>query len=414
MPKNKKTIVFYCATAPSVIIYKIARILKANHYKTILLTMCEKDRLNHFFYNQAFNRIIYSNFQFSKLNFKSLFYYIKNSLYLIKFLFLMMFLKTDILIGVAGNNWQLKLVHKYFFRKYPFIYFPYDILSHFFKSKKSAISYGTPEFEVMAEKYCFDNCNGILTKGNESELDIIERRIHEKLDLKKPILYFLPYCSKEFVVPINKNKLSKIDKETHIVYVGSFPGDPNYIKTLLSIYKQLLDLKIHLHIYMFVDHIKKGEENEYTKNFFNSILKNKYFHLYKPLHPIKLIGEISKYDFGFWDSFYSKDYDKEDLENLSIILGSGNKFASYLEAGLPIIYDHKSLVLDKLMKKYETGIPFDKNDLKDLYKKINKSNYSKMEKNAVKAREELDIDKNFPRLEKFLKDVINYKLNNPQ
>src|SRR4030042_4403988 len=120
---NRKQIVFYCASHPFEMIYKIAKIFQEKGYETVLVTMSEKDRFNFDFYSDAFDRIICSNFQFFKPSLKTVPYIFKRGLSFIKFLISIKFLKPYVVIGITGANWQLKFLHKSFFKNFPFIYF---------------------------------------------------------------------------------------------------------------------------------------------------------------------------------------------------------------------------------------------------------------------------------------------------
>jgi len=400
MTKNNKTIVFYSATTPTIMLYKMARLFKKNNYPVVLLTMCEKNQINYKFYKNAFDKIICSDFQFTKsnLNFKYIF---KKSFNLIKFLAYMRFIKPKIIIGVSGSNWQLKLAHKYFFKKYPFIYFPYDILSHFFNTPEDISKRGPPKFELEAEKYCFENSDGIIHKGDPNELNFLKKTAYKRITPVNKQLSFLPYCSKEFNIPINKNKLSEKDNRLHIVYPGFFFADPKSFEEYLKIFNDFFKQKIHIHIYSTVNHISKEEESKYSKNLFKELLYNKYFHLHNPIEPKELIPEISKYDFGCWFAY------RFDLSEIKF--HTGNKIASFLEAGLPIIYNAECRFLDKLLRYYDIGVSFNKQNAINLKKRVKKLNYKKLEKNVIKAREDFDMDKNFPRLESFIEEVIRSK-----
>lgn len=397
--KRKKQIVFYYATSPSIMIYKIATMFHKRGYETILLTMCEKNRLDYKFLSKAFDKIICSNFQFFKPSFKTLVYTIKRSLSFFKFLISMKLLKPYVVIGISGNNWQLKLVHKHFFRKYPFIYFPYDILSHHLK-----IEAKPPNFEIEAEKYCFENCEGIIHKGDPNELNFVEGIIHDKINFSNLQLNFQPYCSKEFVIPINKDKLSKKDKEFHIVYIGFLFNDPPSVKKFTECFEKIMNQKIHIHVYTIIDHIPKKQEEGYIKDFFKHVYKNKYFHLHESLGAKELIPEISKYDFGFWPLQKCRPEETK--------FSTGNKLASYFEAGLPFIYDDKSIFLNKIMSSNNIKLSYNRRNLKDLKKRIKKLDYEKMVKKVEKIRKDFDMDKNFPRLEKFIYEVVQKKYNN--
>lgn len=394
--KPKKQIVFYYATSPSVMIYKIAKMFKKRGYETVLLTMCEKDRFDNKFYSEAFDKIIYSNFQFFKLSFKTFFYILRKGPSFIKFLISMKLLNPFVVIGISGNNWQLKLAHKYFFKKYPFIYFPYDILSHYVNPLNFP-----PNFEIEAEKYCFENLDGVIHKGDSKELKFIEGQLHDKINMQKFQLSFFPYCSKEFIVPVNKNKLSKKDKELHIVYVGYLFNDEKSIQKFTFCFNEIMKQKIHIHIYTEVTHIPKKKEKEYIKEFFKSFKNNKYFHSHSPLNPKEIISEISKYDFGFWPI--------QECPDIEVKFSTGNKLSSYLEAGIPLIYGEKLNFINKLTKKYHLNHSFNEKNITTLNKRIKKLNYLSLVENVKRMRKDFDMDKNFPRLENFINKVIKKK-----
>jgi hypothetical protein len=296
-------------------------------------------------------------------------------------------------IGISGNNWQLKLIREHFFKKEPFIYFPYDILSHYVHPNIKP-----PSFEIEAEKYCFENSDGIIHKGAPEELNFIEGELHKEIDMQKQQLNFLPYCSDEFSVSINENKLSDKDKEIHIVYIGFLFNDEKSVQKFTQCFNEIMNQKIHIHIYTEVTHIPKKQEQEYIKNFFESFKSNKYFHLHQALGPKEIVSEISQYDFGFWPI--------QDCPVIEAKFSTGNKLSTYLEAGLPIIYGKMLSFIDILTKKYNLNISFNEKDIKSLKKRIEKLDCSQLTESIEKMRKDFDMDKNFPRLEKFVKKVV--------
>ncbi len=401
--KDKREILFYCASTPTIMIYKIAKILKKNRYSPILFTMCEKDLFDYKFYKGAFNKIICSNFQFSKENLKSIPYFLERIFSLLKFIIQLKSSKPYVMIGTLGGNWQLKLVHKYFLKKYPFIYFPYDIISHFFYSREEALK-TTKSFEIEAERYCFENCDGILHKGAPEELYPLKGRIFKNLNLTNLNLNFLPYCSKEFIVS-NKHKLSQKDKALHFVYIGGFPNEPIFLEKLHFFIKKTILQKIHLHFYTLIDHIKRKNEKDYISQLYFPFYNNSYFHLHQSLGPKEIISEISKYDYGFFLSY------KRNLGDIERAFTLGNKVSSFFEAGLPIVYDSSFTFIDKLLSSYGLGISFNDKNIMHLKKHLKKLNYTSLVKRVEKARKDFDIEKNFPRLESFIEAVIAKKKN---
>lgn len=396
--KTKNPIVFYSASPPSIMTYKIARLFYKRGYETILIAMCEKEAINIPLYKEAFHKIIFSNFQFFRFSLKTPIYFLKRGFSLVKFLIQMKMLNPYSVIGISGANWQLKLVHKYFFKKYPFIYFPYDILSQFYYSETDALKSGVKRFELNAEKYCLENSDGIIHKGSLDELEFFNDK---KISLPKLQLHFSTYCSKEFSVPLNNNKLSKKDGEIHLVYIGFFFNDKESIGKITEHFNEILSQKLHLHIYMQVKHIPKNQADVYFNNFFCKFVKSKYFHIHPSLDPKEIIKEISKYDYSFWFA--------SNLKIPELKYHIGNKFSSYFESGVPMIYTKKSLYIDSLMHHYglqELG--FSEN-LKGLKKRLKKLGYKKLQKKTIAAREDFDMDKNFPRLEEFVKKVVEKK-----
>ena len=62
----------------------------------------------------------------------------------------------------------------------------------------------------------FENSDGIIHKGSPDELNpeyVNDRVLGPNIKLPKFKLSFPPYCSMDFIVPINNKKLSKKDKE---------------------------------------------------------------------------------------------------------------------------------------------------------------------------------------------------------
>jgi hypothetical protein len=307
-------------------------------------------------------------------------------------------------IGTSGINWQIKFAHKFSYRKFPFIFYTHDIRSQFFASKSEAFE-KIHKFEIEAEKYNFEKSDGVMHKGDPEELKYLEGRIFDKINFPELQLSFLPYCSEDFFVPINKNKLSKGDREFHLVYVGCFLVQHD--KVIIPLINKLLNQKIHVHIYPsgFTLHLQKGEEEEYMKDFFSTCSNNPYFHLHDTLPPKNLISEISKYDFGIFPYI-------SILENrIEPFFTTGNKIASYLEAGLPVIVEEHFKFLNKFLKSYKLGISYNTKNILNLNKKLKSLNYPLFQKRIEKAREDFSVEKHFKRLEDFVEKVVDKKNN---
>jgi len=404
MDKKKKQMVFFCSVAPYVMIYKIAKEFKKKGYETILVTISGKDKFDVKSFEDAFDKILCSDFQFFKPSIKSIPYFLKKSLGFLKFLISLKMLKPYVWFGIGRTNWQIMLAHKYFFRKYPFIFFEYDLNSHFFSSRQEARGWRVPNFEINAEKYCFENADGIMHKGAPDELNVLDGRIFSKINLPDLKINFLPYCSKDYVIPLNKNKLSKKDGELHLVFIGGLFDDPASNKYENELVTSILNNKIHFHNYAKLQHLSPKESYEYTSKKFGKFLENPYFHLHPALDPKEIIKEISKYDFGVW---FSGNYYKR--KGLEIKYSTGNKLSSYLEAGIPLIYDERLEFVNLLLKKYNLNLAFNNKNFNSFFKNLKNLNYNSIEKNVQRARKDFSVEKHFPRLEKFVKKVVARK-----
>jgi hypothetical protein len=311
-------------------------------------------------------------------------------------------LRPYVVICRATPSWPCEITLR-LFKKTPVVYFPYDIRSEAFSSRKEVEKYGVKKFEIEAEKYCFENADGIIHKGAPDELDYLDGRVFEKINFTKLKLSFLPYCSKEFVVDFNKNKLSKKDKEMHIVQASSIGSvNPNIALFLFDYLIKITENKIHVHQYTQPNTLTKEEIIDSLKKAYGNKINKKYFHFHDALNPKELVKEISKYDFGI----FVPGPGKEGEFHLEAAMNTGNKLASYMEAGIPYIYPPELKYVDELSKKY--GINFCAKDVNDI-KKLKKLDYKKIEKKIDKAREDFDMDKNFPRLEKFIQEVAESK-----
>jgi len=402
---NLKQIVFI-ETDPVDNLAKFAKVLREKEYETISLCLMRAS-LKQEFIEEAYNKIISLNFKFFKINFKNLpkmaFYSLKKSKDLIKAYLAIRKLNPHIIITRSNPN-LLCALSKILFRKYPVIYYPYDIRSDVYEDLESMKKEGVKLYEIKCERYCFENSDGILHKGEENELnELNEKIIGKNIKIKAPIFHILPYCMNELIVPINKDKLSNKDNEIHFVYAGVIFDDKRGQSFFESI-EEILKQKIHLHIYMKHGHISKEEWEKLIGYKYEKFKSNKYYHFHEEMDQRSLTKEISKYDYAVWLGRYGEPTKSESK-------GMGNKFSTYLEAGLPAISFRSYKYITELGEKYGTGIGITFDQIKDLRNILKKLDYNKMIKNIEKTRLELEIRKHIPRLEKFFEEVIKYKQN---
>lgn len=412
--EKKKQIVFL-EPWPHIMVYKMARLLKEKGYSTISIRILENNPESDKFYKDAFDEIISFNLSFFKLNIKNFFPIIFSIIKKMKIIFntimLIKRLKPYVIFTRATPNWPCALTIK-LFKKFPVIYFPFDIRSVKGTSKEIVKKvHKIPQFELKAEKYCFEKSKGVLCSDDIRVLDYLSDEVFGKnFEIKIPKLNFYPYCSQEFIVPLNKNKLSKKNKEIHTVYIGSVGSmsmkEDNY---LFKSFIEMVNQKIHVHIYAAMNTASKTNFIDESTDSGKELLKSKYFHLHQPLGPKEIIKEISKYDYGL---ILASEPPKGDLLEKIGGFSVGNKTASYFEAGIPCIYDNRYVFVDELMKKYDMPIGVTKmEDITRLRERLKKIDYKKIEENIVGARKDYLMEKNFPRLEKFMQKIIKGRYN---
>lgn len=404
---EKKQIVFI-EFYSSVMIYKIAKLLKEKGYETVLIRLLQQNSFDRDFYDLAFDKVINFEIKHFKLE-KNLLQILFRQVKQLKSLFFafksVKKLKPYVVFGRSLPNLPIA-IFRIIFIKYPFIYFPYDIRSQldseFYREKIDRL-------ELKSERFLFEKSNGIMHKGAPEELNpenINGRLLGNNINISGLQLVFHPYCSREFIIPLNKNKLSKKNGEMHFVYVGGVSKlKEEFYEEVLNAFEKIPENKIHLHFYFCYDTAKELDIKKWKK-FIEDFMKKckhpnkKYFHFHLPHNPFDIIKEISKYDFGI--GFYDF-YTKNGIEpNFSI----GNKTSTYLEAGIPFIYPKDYLFLDKLMKKFGSGVSWP-NEMNDLKRKFKKFDYKKFEKNILNAREDFLMEKHYKELEDFIEKVVS-------
>ncbi len=391
----KKQIVFV-EPIPNILNFKIARALKEKDYEIILISFLKFDKE---LYQKAYSKMICFDLESFSLNIKNVLNIFKRIPKILKKYSKIKKLNPSVVVGFASPYplWIHVLIKK-IVRNIPFVFFPYDVNILKYKKIKYYKKAGIPDFELKAEKYLFENSDGIIFKGDE------ESYVKKIFNVKCPVIKFPPYCSKDFMVPINKNKISDKDGQIHSVYLGSIESEEDDSDAFglgsweYSI-KEILKQKIHFHIY--------SNQYEYIKNsrIYKKFLSSKYFHLHKPLGQLEIIKEISKYDIGMWFPNFNFEIIKKEL----VSTGAANKVASFLEAGLPFMYYKEFEVTDRLMKRYNLDIGFIRKDIKNINKMVQKLDLNYLLKNVIKAREDFEINKNIEKFEKFLNQIISKK-----
>lgn len=413
--KKIKQIIF-TEPFPTVMVYKMAKLFRENGYETILILLLENKGVSKQFHKGAFDKIISLNLNFYRLDIKNLplilLSLLKKSKNFFRFAIELTRLNPYILITRASPSWPCRFFH-YLFNKTPWIYFPYDIRTQYYKTPFEAKRYGNlPAFELKSERFCFENSTGIIHKGSPEELNYLGgRMLGNNLKLPPFQLNFFPYTSKEFIVPFNSDKLSKQDKGVHVVHIDSMgnvgPIGAKYVYDTLSFF---VNQKINIHIYSRPNSISKEEiirffkqDSQFTRDY-ESLLKSKYFHFHLPLEPNEITKEISKYDFGL-----SPKAPVDKPSDIEPCFSMGNKLSTYLEAGIPLISHNSVKFLAKIRDYYQIGVSFEDNKKNNLKSALKKLDYKKLEENIKFARNDFSMEKHFSRLLDFVKKVVSCK-----
>jgi len=367
---------------PDVWQYKVASTLKKNGIETTLISILA---YNKDLFKGIFDEVICLGLP--NLKPKSILKaFLKNPLCFFDFFFKLMTVKADGVICHGAPFWLTSFFIWLFKGKFPRIFFPYDWNSSMYKDVKKFI----PKREFWGEKYSSLNCDAIIHKNSMEELEYLPKEFNIK---EKPILHFSCYPLTEWCVDYKpKEKLSFKDKEEHIVYVGFFCHTAH--QSMVSHVTEMLKQGLHVHLYTN-DNLSEELISKIILD--NKKLKN-YLHMHKYVSPNKLSEEISKYDFGIHYSEFT-----ENAHPAVEKVGFGNKRSSYFEALIPMISQKKLEFVSEDIKRHYLGIVIE--DINDLKMLIGRFDYKKSIKNIKKFRKMTSVEKNIPRLIKFIKSL---------
>lgn len=280
--------------------------------------------------------------------------------------------------------------------KKPVIYDVYDF---------TGLRFGIEELdksEKEREKFCLEKADGISFKFPEWILNYY-RKLGYKINC--PILTFIDYCLPEFFSYQEKD-LKRGD--IHLVYTGVvaptsanpvYNANNQHIETIQKIIAQ----RIYFHLYLPPWY---AEIQTAYADYYELSKKNKYFIIHGSKNQPDLQKEISKYHFGCTLNDFSKTKHTKLFGETSF----GNKFSTYLEAGLPILVSDRLKLNAEYVEKYGVGIKVDINNLGELSKKIKEIDYQKLKENVKRERESsLNIYNNINKLTNFYDKIIANK-----
>ncbi len=366
---------------PSIWQYKLATSLKNKGEKIVLITLLNK--YNEGMFDKEFDNII--SLGLPNLKPKTLFlYFIKNPLKFFSFSRDLLTIKPKAIIAEGAPHYLAALFIWFFKSRCPRIYHPYDINSSRLKNPEKYF----PKREVWGERYCFKNCDAIFYNSNIKEFEILPEDFEIKNKKKFPVQHYA--LKKWFVTPLKK--LSDKDKQIHLVYTGSFMDDIPWYKPMSPDFINILKQKINLHLYVAYGILDKEQHEKLTQG---KKELDKFLHIHNYVNPDKLSNEISKYDFGIYLPRYSSICLKEADE-----LATGNKFASYLEAGIPVICNKKNRETSSLAEENNLGISvYQTTNIKEKIKKISKK---ALKTDIRKFREKYSFEEKSSQIQAFI------------
>lgn len=260
--------------------------------------------------------------------------------------------------------------------------------------------------ELSAEKFRFENADGIIFR------DLIIDFMKQKYHISCPVLHFLDYPPKQLIVETPLPKSSKTDGEIHIVYAGQVhPLNLSSDRYGLSQYGEIAEVitaqKIHFHIYP-----APSLYSFYSFSCYKDLeRKNPYFHFHRGLPIYQLNKEISQYDYGWFPPRPTN----LQIHKIYPAMEVGNKFFTYLEAGLPIILSEENQYAANLIQKYNIGVVCNlgklyERDFEKLYELraiLEQVDCEELSNNVLEARKILSMENQIHRLISFYKQVAN-------
>lgn len=146
--------------------------------------------------------------------------------------------------------------------------------------------------------------------------------IQHKYGIDENNIVFYNYALDSEAPYIEEKKFSDYDGEVHVGFSGNLSIHDHY-RNFLPLLKKIADEKINVHMHVIV----KEKESLYACK--KVAEANKYLHFYNPMPVAKILGELSKCDYGLLPF-------PTEIEKVYYDLILPNKLFDYLSAGLPV------------------------------------------------------------------------------
>ncbi len=250
--------------------------------------------------------------------------------------------------------------------------------------------------ELNAEKILHENASGIVTKFPTS---LYEKYADIGINLiDKPKILFPDYCSTENLSHVQHSQ----SKNFSFVYCGGadYPLIPKRFagnNIFVDICRKLLENKFNVSL---ISSIFNDKLIEKILNYDYLKLKKKYkkLSLYPFIKAPELQKIISRFDFGM----QLHDFSMTGHDPIFGETSFGNKFFTYLEAGLPIIVNEELKWNSNWVENYDVGIKVPLNSISEIPYILKYFNIVEAKKRVIEiSKSELNMDNNINKLVNF-------------
>lgn len=229
----------------------------------------------------------------------------------------------------------------------------------------------------------FNSLDGILYRGSPA----FEDDFKKQYALIPPMLHYPHYSD-------GNDKYSFYDQTPHIVWCGFHLGKGRsvipYRLDFYGLIRDIVSQNIHFHMY----NMHEG----YVEKFQSLSRTSSCLHIEKPLPFDVMTMMLSRYDWGFM-AFY---FDEDGPRNLTYASSFEALFFAYVSAGIPIICSEEYSYIAGIVKKYQNGFVVRTNDIPMLSDILKDADMEFYNDNAKRAKNELNIQAQYPVLEAFI------------
>ena len=251
--------------------------------------------------------------------------------------------------------------------------------------------------ERQAERFCMENAAGIVSKHPLGAYDYYRNLGYRPVE---NILIYEDYCAEEFMIPL-ADHAPKEPGQVRMLYVGTlaplaWPAQRFAYMQYHGLARDLDRQKVHLHI--FANPFQYNDQEYRCYQELDQELD--YFHWEKPVHPFQLSQAIAHCHWGTYFTLVKKAHPAQPYE-------IGNKIASYLEAGLPIVVASWMELTTQRVREMGVELIIDEVDeLKDIAQRL-LDEYPRAYAQVDQARHEYSIANHWSRLDGFYQSLLS-------